>query len=90
MGKISEDHAILQRRYNSMCTASEADALTIKELMGRVLILERDIGKLDKELEAAQSNTQLLGNAINEKNQEAGVEIQRLRDIIKGAGLDPN
>lgn len=79
----------LRPRYNALVEATVKQNTTLEVLRGQVDFLKRENERLNAELAAAHCNAQLLGNELNRGNQDAGREVQRLRELLREHGIDP-
>lgn len=79
----------LERRYNSIVEATMKQSDEISELKDEVAHLTRENSRITGELKSAQHHAQLLGDAMNEQNQDNGTEIERLRKLLKKNGINP-
>jgi hypothetical protein len=89
MARSEEEYKDLLSRYNSLVMATIKHSEILEKVRAELQGLKNENARLGAELKAAQANAQLLGDDANFRSQEAGIEIQRLRELCKNNGISP-
>ena len=88
--ELQQQYEQLQTRYNSAMNGVVRMNTERIELQRKIEHLAGECNRLGAELQAAQQNAQMLGDDFNERARASGREIEKLRRMLKAAGVDPD